>query len=67
MQYLALRGLGAVLDVGKQFRLDPDALMRDALAVGLSFAEPACDELSGLRLETDRSGHDPQPVAAWLK
>ena len=30
----ALGGLSPVLDLGQQGRLDPDAAMRDALAVG---------------------------------
>jgi len=29
--------LGAVLDLGEQFRLDPDALVRDPSCVGLGF------------------------------
>ena len=37
--YLALRRLGTVFDLGKQFRLDPNALVRDPLGIGLSFPD----------------------------
>jgi uncharacterized membrane protein YfcA len=36
--HLALRRFGAVLDLGEQLWLDPDALVRDALGVGLPLA-----------------------------
>jgi hypothetical protein len=38
MPHFAFCGLRPVLDLGEQFRLDPDALVRDALAVRLRFA-----------------------------
>jgi hypothetical protein len=45
MPYLALGGLGAVLDLGWQLGLDPDALVRDTLGVGLCFADSGLSRL----------------------
>jgi hypothetical protein len=39
VSHLALGRLGAVLDLGEQFRLYPDALVRDPFSVGLGFAD----------------------------
>jgi hypothetical protein len=39
MSHLARRRLGTVLDLGKQLRFDADALVRDALDVGLRFSD----------------------------
>jgi hypothetical protein len=39
MPHLAFRRLRQVLDFRQQRRLDPDALMRDLLGVGLGFAD----------------------------
>jgi hypothetical protein len=36
MPHLALGGLGAILDLGEQRRLDPSAAMRDLFGVGLA-------------------------------
>src|SRR4051794_9053698 len=35
MPHLALGGFSPILDLGEQLGLDPDALMRDALGIGL--------------------------------
>jgi hypothetical protein len=35
MSHVALSRFRSVLDLGEQFRLDPDTAMGDALAVGL--------------------------------
>jgi len=40
MPHFALGRLGPVLDLGEQLRLDPDAAMRDALAVRLRRSDP---------------------------
>lgn len=39
MAHLALTRFGSVLDFGKQFRLNPDALVRDPLGIGLGFSD----------------------------
>ena len=39
MPHLALGRFRAVLDLGQQLRLDPDALVRDPLGVGLGLAD----------------------------
>jgi hypothetical protein len=39
MSHLALGGFRAVLDLGKQFRFNPNAAMRDAFAVRLRFPD----------------------------
>jgi hypothetical protein len=39
MAHLAFGRLRPVLDLGQQGRLDPDAAMRDALAVGLGLPD----------------------------
>ena len=46
MADLALGRLGAVLDLGEQLRLDPDALVRDPLAVGLGLADQRREALA---------------------
>src|SRR3954464_15021280 len=38
MPHFPLGGLGPVLDLGEELRLDPDALVGDALAVGLGLS-----------------------------
>jgi hypothetical protein len=35
MPHLSLGGLGAVLDLGQQLRLDPDTFVRNPLRIGL--------------------------------
>src|SRR6476619_350047 len=42
MPHLALGRLGPILNLGQQLGLDPDAAMRDALAVGLGLADQRC-------------------------
>jgi hypothetical protein len=39
MPHLALGRLRTVLDLGEQLRFDPDAAVRDALAVRLCFSD----------------------------
>jgi hypothetical protein len=39
MPYLALGGLCPVADLGQQLGLDPDAAMRNPLAVGLGLSD----------------------------
>jgi hypothetical protein len=46
MTHLSLRGLGAVLDLRQKLGFDPDALVRDALGVGLGFADQRCKTLA---------------------
>ena len=41
-----LSGLGAVLDFGQQFGFDPDAVVCDALAVGLGLADERREPLA---------------------
>jgi hypothetical protein len=48
MAHLALTRFGSVLDLGEQFRLNPDALVRDPLGVGLGFADQGRQALAQL-------------------
>ena len=41
MAHVPHGGLGTVLDLGGQLRLDPDSLMRNPLGVGLRLALPS--------------------------
>ena len=38
MPHLPLGGLGAILDLGKQLRFDPNAAMSDPFGIGLRLA-----------------------------
>jgi hypothetical protein len=49
VSYLALSGLGTVLDLGQYVRLDPDRLVRDALGVGLRFPDQRCQTIAQIR------------------
>jgi len=46
VSHLALGRLGAVLDLGEQFRLYPDALVRDPFSVGLGFSDQGRETLT---------------------
>jgi hypothetical protein len=46
MPDFTLRGLRAVFDLGQQLRLHPDALVRDALGVGLGLADQRLQPLA---------------------
>jgi hypothetical protein len=48
MADLSLGGLGAVLDLCEEFRLHPDALVRDPLGVGLGFSDQRREALAQL-------------------
>ena len=53
MAHFALRGLGAVLDLGEQLGLNPDRLVRDLLRIGRGSADErrqSSAQLSGRRL-----------------
>ena len=44
--HLSFRGLRAVLDLGKQFRLDPDSPVRDPLGEGLRLPDERLQPLA---------------------
>jgi hypothetical protein len=53
MPCLALSGLRPVLDFGQKLRLDPDALVRDPLGVGLCRADQRRQSLAESSLHTE--------------
>jgi hypothetical protein len=46
MAHLALGGLGPILDLRQQRRLDPDRLVRDLPGIGLGFSDQRRQPLS---------------------